>query len=196
MQAIGPLLRCGLDAGGLQKCFAQPGQLRVLGHGRKQRHGLRPAHLVQQQLRQCAITSLCVVQRWQVQRGQQQLVQQRCDDQCLAMCACARRGLGCDVEAARAHPLHAHLVALAGGYPHTAIGRDDPGAVVSLHLHQARHAVQHLRAPVGVAVQQGAGGVVGADGQQRPVNGVNRYKRDVVHGSADRAVVWPKYKDY
>jgi hypothetical protein len=128
-----------------------------------------------------AVAALPVVGGRQLDCLHQQLAQQRRHVEHLALVALARHRARLDVEAARAHAQHAHPVRLARRNPHAALRRYHPGAVVAAHLHHARGAVQELRAPVAVRGQQEARGVVGADGQHRAVDGVDRFDLDVAH---------------
>ena len=75
-------------------------------------------------------------------------------------------------------------MALAGRNPHTAIGRDNPGAIVSFYFHQTCHGIEHLRPPVHMKVQQGARGVVCANRQQGAGGGIHAVQSYIVHKQA------------
>ncbi|MNV54130.1 hypothetical protein D3C71_1463040 [compost metagenome] len=95
----------------------------------------------------------------------------------------------------------------AGGNPHGALRRHDPVAVTRLHLHDARGAVQQLRAPVRVGGQQLARWIVIADGDHGAVQRVVAVDMGIAHGRdgdggmtaewvSNRRPDWPKQEHY
>lgn len=181
VEAFGPLVWERSDVRLVQEVNAKRVKSRISRQRRKERQRRRTGDFMQCEPHHRRVSSLRRIECLNVNGFEQEGLKKRGDHQDLATNAWPWRCARFDVQASRAHADHANAMRLSCGYPHAAVRRHNPSAVIGSHLHQSSRTVQKLCATVMVSLQECPRGVVVADGKHPSGKPIDRFDGSISH---------------